>query len=260
LEPMRTRLRRSGARTKDAILGVVPTLYSPLGECQPLALGARMGKAIAYVDGLNLYYGLSKTHMRRFLWLNIPAVARDVLESLGMADILTNTKYFTAPMLNDPDRAKRQALYLDALSTDPTVRIFPGNMTPYTLRCDHCGEPNLKYHEKKTDTGMTAEIVRDALRDEFDLAILVTRDTDFVPAIRMVKAECPEKTLILARPPGQGKWAELKDECHRTVRLRASRLERCQFPDEVVTKSGVILRRPAEFRDDPPKTTKTPIA
>ena len=210
-----------------------------------------MGQAIAYVDGLNLYYGLSKTHMRRFLWLNIPALARDILASLGWADTPLVTKYFTAPMLNEPARAKRQALFLDALRTDPTVQVIPGNMTAYTVWCTHCNRPNRKYHEKKTDTGMTAKIVRDALRDDFDLAILITRDTDFVPAIRMVKAECPEKIIILARPPGGGKWAELKNECHRTMKLKASRLARCQFPDEVVTAAGAILRRPPEFSDDP---------
>src|SRR4030042_777414 len=122
-----------------------------------------MGKAIAYVDGLNLYYSIREIGWRRYLWLHLPALANDVLAAVGGGDSLTATKYFTSPMRNEPDRAKRQALYIDALRTDPTVQVILGNIKPFTDLCPHCHEELHRFHEKQTDTGMSAEIVRDAL-------------------------------------------------------------------------------------------------
>lgn len=212
-----------------------------------------MGHAIAYVDGLNLYYAIREMGWRQYLWLDIPALAKDVLASLGGADILTATKYFTSPMQNEPDRARRQALYIDALRTEPALQVFPGNIKPFTKRCPHCHTAILRFHEKQTDTGMTAEVVADALRDRFDTAILITRDTDFVPAIRTVKTECPQKRVVLVRPPGTASWDELKTHCDEVVKLQSRRLARCQFPDEIVTPGGAILRRPPEFSDEPLK-------
>jgi uncharacterized LabA/DUF88 family protein len=206
-----------------------------------------MGRAIAYVDGLNLYYAIREMEWRRYLWLNLPALARDVLASRGSTDELVATKYFTSPMLNEPDRAKRQALYIDALRAEPGLVVFPGNIKPFTRWCPHCRKPIPSFHEKQTDTGMTAEIVADAIRDRFDTAILVTRDTDFVPAVRSVRSECPGKRLILVRPPGGAGWADLKIHCDEVVKLRSKMLARCQFPDVVVAPGGVLLRRPPEF-------------
>ena len=210
-----------------------------------------MGNSIAYVDGLNLYYAIREMGWRRYLWLDIPALARDVLSTVGAGDTLVGTKYFTSPMQNDPDRARRQALYLDVLKIDSSLAVFPGNIKPFTDWCPHCRMPIAKFHEKQTDTGMTAEIVSDALRDRFVSAVLITRDTDFVPAIRTVKRECPQKKIYLVRPPGMASWADLKYECDETVMLRSKRLARCQFPDEVVTPAGIVLRRPPEFSDAP---------
>ena len=51
-----------------------------------------MGKAIAYVDGLNLYYSIREIGWRRYLWLDLPALANDVLAAVGGGDSLTATK------------------------------------------------------------------------------------------------------------------------------------------------------------------------
>jgi len=49
-------------------------------------------KVIAYVDGFNLYFGLRESHLKRFYWLNIKALAQNLLKGNQQ---LIFTKYFT---------------------------------------------------------------------------------------------------------------------------------------------------------------------
>ena len=36
-------------------------------------------RVVAYIDGFNLYYGLKTSDMRRFLWLDLPCLAKSLI-------------------------------------------------------------------------------------------------------------------------------------------------------------------------------------
>src|SRR5579883_1402144 len=77
-----------------------------------------------YVDGFNLYYGaLKKTPYR---WLDLGALLTHLIPAKYT---VTKIKYFTAHVsgATDPDAPRRQAIYLNALRTLPTIEIFYGN-------------------------------------------------------------------------------------------------------------------------------------
>jgi uncharacterized LabA/DUF88 family protein len=46
-----------------------------------------------------------------------------------------------------------------------------------------------KYEEKETDVNLSIYMVRDAIKRSFDKIILITNDTDMVPAVKMARAE-----------------------------------------------------------------------
>lgn len=210
-----------------------------------------MPKAICYVDGLNLYYGLKHREWRNYLWLDIPRLARSILASIAANDTLVATKYFTAPMLGDPDKSSRQSIYLDALSSEPTLEVHKGTIRVTTEWCPNCGKPYTDRHEKETDTGMAAEIIKDAFTNALDIALLITGDTDFAPVVRILKCHFPSKGVILARPPNRGPCDDLRRRCDKYIKIKADRLAACQFPYEVTTSQGYKVTRPPSFQWPP---------
>jgi hypothetical protein len=71
-----------------------------------------MTRVVAYVDGFNLYFGLKNGYGRRYHWLDLQALATSLLQS---GQELREVQYFTAGVKNDPEGARRQSTYLDAL-------------------------------------------------------------------------------------------------------------------------------------------------
>ena len=52
-----------------------------------------MKRVIVYIDGFNLYHGLVAAGFRKYLWLDLNKLAKEILES---DQVLTGVKYFTA--------------------------------------------------------------------------------------------------------------------------------------------------------------------
>lgn len=81
-------------------------------------------RAIAYIDGYNLYYGLLKG--TPYKWLDLWAFSRALL----LADIeLVAVKYFTAPIRTYPHdlaASDRQKIYLQAISAVGNVEVIHG--------------------------------------------------------------------------------------------------------------------------------------
>ena len=95
-----------------------------------------MESVIAYVDGYNLYHGLRAKGWKRFYWLNIAALARQLLKP---DQTLASTKYFTTVVKHPDDKRRRQAVFLEALQTLPDFRIFYGQFLEDLLTCRKCG-------------------------------------------------------------------------------------------------------------------------
>ena len=134
-----------------------------------------------YVDGFNLYHGLHDKFGRRMLWLDLVALA----QSLRPTYRLEHLHYFTAPVLNDPSAASRQGIYQEALkAASPGVVQITQGLPDETLRCRKCGNEYRSYEEKETDVSIAANIVADAARARFDAALIISADSDLIPAIK----------------------------------------------------------------------------
>lgn len=53
--------------------------------------------------------------------------------------------------------------------------------------CKKCGATDYKFQEKGVDVGLAVDIVADSLRNQVDHVVLVSSDTDLVPAIKIAK-------------------------------------------------------------------------
>jgi len=206
--------------------------------------GRPVVRVAAYVDGFNLYYGLKVGHGRKYLWLDLQALAASLL----LPDqTLQHVTYFTARVRNTTDSEQRQSDYLNALiNHSPLVTVVSGRYQEKHRRCRNCGDTWTVYEEKETDVNIAAILIEDAVRDRYDSALLVSADSDLCPAIRAVKRLCPEKRIIAAFPPRRHS-ADLKSAVDGHLYIGIDKVRRAQLPATVVTRAGVRLDRPKHW-------------
>lgn len=203
-----------------------------------------MIRVAVYVDGFNLYFGLRKKYGRKYLWLDLQALAASLLRP-GQA--LTQVRYFTARVRNDADGQQRQSDYLDALGErSPLVDIKDGRFQEKSRRCRGCGSVWTVFEEKETDVNIAVALLADAVRDRFDTALLVSADSDLCPAVRETKTLFPAKRIIAAFPPSRHS-AELKRVVDGFMFIGDDKIRQAQLPDEVATAAGIMLRRPKHW-------------
>jgi uncharacterized LabA/DUF88 family protein len=156
-------------------------------------------------------------------------------------------RYFTARVRDDADGEQRQSDYLDALrSHSPKVVVKDGRFQEKSRRCRDCGNTWTVFEEKETDVNIAVALLADAVRDDFDTALLISADSDLCPAVRETKSLFPEKRIIAAFPPNRHS-AELKRVVDGFVFIGDDKIRRAQLPDKVVTEAGVVLRRPKHW-------------
>jgi hypothetical protein len=68
-----------------------------------------MERVVAYIDGFNLYFGLRSKGWKGYYWLNIRALAQNLLKP---DQALVSTKYFTARITGPPDKEQRQSTFI----------------------------------------------------------------------------------------------------------------------------------------------------
>ncbi len=66
---------------------------------------------------------------------------------------LVDIKYFTSRVSNNPDKQKRQSIYIDALES-VGIKIIYGNYQDGSEECKRCGNIWRKSKEKMTDVNI----------------------------------------------------------------------------------------------------------
>lgn len=203
-----------------------------------------MVRVAVYVDGFNLYFGLKAKHGRKYLWLDLQALATSLLRP---GQTLEQITYFTARVRNDPEGQRRQSDYLDALAShSPRVTVVDGRFQEKPRRCRGCGAAWTVYEEKETDVNIAAALIEDAVLDRYDTALLISADSDLCPAIGTMKRLCPEKRIVAAFPPKRHS-ADLKRAVDGYLPLGDDKIRQAQLPTEVVNSAGITLRRPKHW-------------
>lgn len=203
-----------------------------------------MERVITYIDGYNLYYGLHDKGWKRFYWLNLQALALNLLKPW---QTLAATRYFTTQVSNPPDKMRRQVTYLEALETLPDFYITYGHYLTETITCRNCGHTYTTYHEKMTDVNIALELLTDAFADRFDTAMLISADSDLVGPVQKVKQLFSQKRVVVVFPPLRHSVAlnKVADVC---LHLYPAVLAKSLFPDQVIKPNGFVLHRPISWQ------------
>ncbi|MFC1739676.1 NYN domain-containing protein [Planctomycetota bacterium] len=201
-----------------------------------------MARCSFYIDGFNVYYSINTHQFKRYKWLNYYAIAKDFTRR---DDTIARVAYFTTYVTWKPGSVARHKEYVKALRF-AGVEIILGRFLKKSVTCHNCHRPFKTREEKQTDVNIALHLLSDAVNDYFDRAIIISGDTDLVPAIEMVHKHCPEKEIGVVFPIRRINNSLLKAaDFYRTLRMPI--LKRCQLPDEIKI-GNVVIRRPQEWR------------
>lgn len=201
-------------------------------------------RVIAYIDGFNLYHGLKEQGWRWAYWLNLQSL---MLKYIETDQELALTKYFTSRVTNAPDKQKRQATFIEALGTLKSFKFYFGKYYHDPVECFYCGRIINDYHEKMTDVNIATEMLTDAYQDKYDLALLLSGDSDLVPPIKAIHRLFPAKRIICLFPPRRVSKS-LKNVVDGFEYIDYKKLSKSLFPDEVIKPDGHILLRPDSWK------------
>lgn len=203
-------------------------------------------RVIAYVDGFNLYFGMREAGFDNCRWLNIKQLVEKLLKPHQK---LQEVKYFTSRVSNNPDKQKRQATYIDALESTG-IKIIYGNYQDGSQECKRCGHIWRTAKEKMTDVNIATAIIVDGFRDKYDMAMLISGDSDLTPPIREVHSLFTNKRVFIAFPPKRhnSSMALVAKGCEVIGRKK---LLDSQFDAQVVSKTGYTLTIPKEWQPVP---------
>ncbi len=204
-------------------------------------MASRSLKTIVYVDGFNLYYGsIRKT---KYKWLDLAKLCRAMLPN----DDITMIKYFTARVSGnrrDPDSPTRQQLYLRALTTLPNVSIVFGHFLTHSVPMPVSNTSPVQWvrvdktEEKGSDVNLAAHLVRDAFKGLFELAVVISNDSDLREPVRIVRQELNLSVGIIN--PHQSHSRELQEFATFIKRVRQADLVSSQFADSLQDARGTF--------------------
>ena len=201
-----------------------------------------MSRYCIYIDGVNVYYALREQPYQKYKWLNYRKLAESVI---GKNDHLVGIFYFTTIVHWKQDNALRHKNYIRALRW-ARVDTIEGRFSKKTVRCHLCRRFYKTREEKRTDVNIALKLLGDAIDDLYDKALILSADSDLLPAIQAVHKYAPEKRIGVMFPIGRNN-NDLKREADFRIKMPQRLLEDCQFPEKIKIGNNII-QRPDSWR------------
>jgi len=214
-----------------------------ISEASPSSMTGVPSRTYVYVDGFNFYYGAVRGTPHK--WCDLGALFGNLLPA---HDVLA-TKYFTArtkPRPNDADVHVRQEVYFRALRTIPNLSIHLGTFRQSVVTARSAGSnpaiPRFvqvhKTEEKGSDVNLASNLLLDCFRGRFDVAAVVSNDTDLVEPIRMVVRELGFPGVLINPHPKPAR--DLIRASTSYLKIRAGVLAASQFPNPLTDERGTF--------------------
>jgi hypothetical protein len=181
-------------------------------------------------------------------------------------------------MVNGPTRPNQET-YLKALSTKPSVEIVMGSFKKKTVECANLNCPGQSrkrrffktLEEKRTDVNIALHMLDDIYQGACNRIVLISGDSDLVPAIELVSARLSSVRVSVYIPvPVHAQTGnrersykkELRTVSTSVKELPGQLLPHCMFPNPVFLTNGSALSMPAGWNaaKGPKAFSSAPIA
>ena len=248
----------------------------PQHRCEAYMISKESGqhqkrRAALYIDGFNLYHpirrmGNDNNHLK---WSCLWRLGVNLTAPKGQE--LVKVVFCTAvpSMTQNADQRSRHVKFNDAQRAS-RVKIVEGHYVPEDIELNGMPTGERKWTEKQTDINVCLELIMDGLDDVYDVALLLSADTDQVATARVFTERLAPKgkSLVGVAPPDRSAPSGYSAYKIPSVALKQFDIERCIMPEEIAY-DGRIIRRPTEYapprgwihpdsrpKDRPPKAPK----
>jgi hypothetical protein len=203
-----------------------------------------------FIDGFNLYHAINALNRPHLKWVDLRRVCEIFIDPARHE--LRDVFYFSAFATWLPGPYGRHLQFVEALKATGTTPIM-GHFKSKNRTCKSCGAQWVQHEEKETDVNIALWLLREAYRDSFDQAFILSRDSDLTPAVRMVLGEFSNKRIKMISPPNAGHSKEIGQLVgrHNLVSVKELHLERSLLPATIADPNNVVIvQRPPTY--DPP--------
>lgn len=225
-----------------------------------------MKKAYVYVDGFNLFYACLKKS--NYKWLDLNKLLLFYFPKYKIEKI----KYFTAIVnarKNDLNKPAKQTTYLRALKTlknldiilgtflENEIKVFVPDRNKNKVRQNASVEldknktilPLLgnnyffikKTEEKGSDVNIASHLTMDFYENKFDVAIVVSNDSDLAETIKILNKK-NNKSIRLLNPYQKTNLKLLDSVSGDVKKIRKSVLKISQFPCSLDDNRGSFYK------------------
>lgn len=225
------------------------------------------------VDGFNLYHSIrdaeKELQARPQRWLDLQAFCGDYIRHFGPSATVSSIHYFSALathlQADKPDILRRHQAYIDAIrSTGVEVTLASFKTSEKYIPFRFCsfrlwpirrrirlpiprwGVIIRRTEEKETDVAIAAKMFELLHTGAADAIVLVSGDTDLLPAIRTCRALFPAAQIAVIFPFKRHN-AELKRSVRRSFKVRREQYAKHQLTDPVVLPNGFQIRKPSTW-------------
>jgi uncharacterized LabA/DUF88 family protein len=210
--------------------------------------GSRLVERVyCYIDGFNLYHSLASLKQDHFKWVNLWKLASYFLDP--KLHELSAVYYFSAYATWRPSAFRRHKEYVRALRAVGVVPVM-SEFYEKTNWCTRCHASWNAHEEKQSDVKIALWMLDHAYRDRYDRALLISRDSDLTPAVRMIGERFPEKKIYVIAPPNRRHSKELAKTVPRKhlKSVKQIHIEKALFGDRVLDPDGKLAAvRPEKY-------------
>ena len=203
-----------------------------------------MAKVYVFIDGFNFYHALDDVRAyHRFKWMNLYKLARAYL--LG-SDTLEGVEYFTTLATWDAGKVARHAQFIRA-NEEQGVVVTYGEFKRKERYCGRCNQKFWSREEKQTDVNIALRLLELAIQGRYDKGIIISGDTDLIPAIKAVHRTFPQKRIGVVIPIGRAS-EDLKKQADFHHKMKVNHLISSRFDDDHRMGDGTVLSCPQNWR------------
>jgi len=209
-----------------------------------------MSKIVFFVDGFNLYHALDyletgSDHNRyhKYKWISLTKLARCYARG---KDTIEEILYFTTLATWDPGKVARHKLFIRAQENEGVTVVY-GEFKRKEKLCQICKKYFWTFEEKQTDVNIALWLFDLAFKDRYDKAIIISGDTDLLPAVRMVHSTFPGKQIGVVIPIGRAS-EDFKKQADFHYKMKEKHLASSRFPDNLALGDGTMLHCPPNWK------------
>jgi len=175
-------------------------------------MGDRTDRVMIFIDGSNLYHSLKNFFKRTDI--DIGKLANKLLDRRRLIRIY----YYNAKvgLKEEPQRYRDQQAFFDSVSAIPYCELRLGRLV-------YINWPNTPPFEKGVDIQLATDMITHSFKNNYDVAVLMAGDNDYVGALQAVKDNGKNVEVALFG----------KERTSRQLRVAA---------DKVITINGRFLR------------------